>query len=55
MKIVNSWNYLYLKDWLVVDVELRISLVTLFALYIDLSPARLRLTILNFRLEVGGP
>jgi len=52
MRFVNGWNYMF-KETDRFNFELRISSVTLFRLFLDLSGHKYDLTILNFRVEFG--
>lgn len=47
MEFVNGWKYLK-KDWNRIEWKLRLSVVTFYEVYIDLSDAEYRLTLLNF-------
>jgi len=50
MRFINGWNYLY-KDRDRVEFTLRVSIVTLFSIFIDFSAAEYKVTLLNFSLR----
>lgn len=49
MEFVNGWKYLK-KDWNRIEWKLRVSVVTLYEVYVDVSDAEYRFTLLNFTL-----
>lgn len=50
MRLVNGWNYLY-KNWDRVEFRLRISIITIFEIYLDFSDREYSITVLNFKLR----
>jgi len=50
-KITNSWTSKK-KQFDVIDISVRISKVTLFELFLDLSKKHMKLSLLNFSLEI---
>lgn len=51
MKFYNSWNYLNSMDSDKLKIEFRVSRLTLFYLYIDLSDKYINIKILNFGIK----
>ncbi len=49
MEFVNGWKYLK-KDWNRIEWKLRVSVVTLYEVYVDVSDKEYRFTLLNFSL-----
>lgn len=47
MEFVNGWKYLT-KDWNRVELKLRLSVLTVYEVYVDLSDLEYRFTLLNF-------
>lgn len=53
MKFVNGWRWMF-KDGNRFDLTLRLGVVTVFCLLIDISDRYYALTVMNFRVEIGG-
>lgn len=51
INIVNSWTSKK-KQFDVIDISIRLSKVSIFELFLDLSKKHLKLTLLNFSVEV---
>lgn len=49
MKFTNGWRYLF-KDGNRINLEVRISIITLLRIYLDFSDRDWSLTLLNFRI-----
>jgi hypothetical protein len=50
MKFINSWNSKS-KQFDKIEIEIRLSIVTLFSLYVDFSKKEFKLCVMNFAIK----